>query len=52
MADLSRVNEKIATLSAKVDELVAKANANPHDDGQAEVDAVESQIDQILARIP
>lgn len=52
MADLSRVNEKIATLSAKVDELVARASQSHDGDNQAEVDAVESQLDQILARIP
>jgi len=52
MADMTRVNEKIATLSAKVDELVAKANQSHDGDGQPEVDAIESQLDQILARIP
>ncbi len=57
MADMSRVNEKIAQLAQKVDELVAYKNSNPGggdggDGGQAVVDQVESRIDEILARIP
>jgi hypothetical protein len=53
MADLSRVNEKMATLSAKVEELVAYKNATPPaDGGQSEVDAIETKLDEILARIP
>jgi len=54
MADTSRVQEKIATLSAKVDELVAfkAAHGEGGDGGQAQVDALESTLDEILARIP
>ncbi len=55
MADLSRVNEKINTLSNKLDELVAKASANPGDGGdggQAQVDQIESRLDELLARLP
>lgn len=54
MADLSRVTEKMATLSAKVDELVAYKNAHGEggDGGQSQVDAIETQLDEILARIP
>jgi hypothetical protein len=55
MADTSRLNEKVAQLAAKVDELVSFKNSHPDgggDGGQSQVDALESQIDDILARIP
>jgi hypothetical protein len=53
MVDLSRVQERVETLAAKVDELVAKANSGGSDDGsQAQVAALESRLDEILARIP
>ena len=57
MADLSRVKDKISTLSQKLDELVAfKAQAvsdgGSGDGGQAAVNEIESDIDQLLARLP
>lgn len=57
MADMSRVNEKIQTLGNKVDELISKANSGGGDGvgmvtDQAEVDQIESRLDEILARIP
>ena len=55
MADTSRVQEKLAMLSAKVDELVAFKNSHPDgggDGGQPQIDALEASLDEILARIP
>jgi len=57
MADLSRVKDKISTLSQKLDELVAfKAQAvsdgGSGDGGQAAVNEIESDLDQLLARLP
>lgn len=54
MADTSRVQEKLSTLSAKVDELVAFKNAHQEggDGGQSQIDALETSLDEILARIP
>jgi uroporphyrinogen-III synthase len=52
MADRSLLDEKIAVLSAKVDELVAYKNAPPADASQAEIDATVARLDEILARIP
>ena len=55
MADLSRVNEKISTLANKVDELLARPQGAVDGTGgvgQADVDAIESRLDEILARLP
>ncbi len=52
MADRTVLDEKLATLSAKVDDLVARAASAPQDTSQAEVDQTISKIDEILARIP
>lgn len=54
MADMTRLNEGIAQLSAKVDELVAKASAAPEapPDNQPEIDAASEAVQSILARIP
>lgn len=57
MADMSRVNEKLAQIAQKVDELVAYKNSNPSDGsggdgGQSQINEVESRLDEILARIP
>ncbi len=52
MADMSRVNEKMATIEQKVAELVSfKRNVEAGGDGghQAEVDAIESRLDSIIA---
>lgn len=53
MADLSRVQEKIETLAHKVEDLMSRQSA-VSDDGhtQAQVDQLESRLDEILARIP
>lgn len=53
MADLSRVNEKLSTLAQKVDELLARPQgAVDGGNAQAEIESIESRIDEILARIP
>lgn len=55
MADLSRVNDKLATIEQKVAELIAfKQNVDQGGDGgtQAQVDQIESRLDQILATFP
>ena len=52
MADRSVLDEKIATLANKVDELVARAAGAPQDNSQAEIDATVARLDEILARIP
>ena len=55
MADLSRVNEKLSTIEQKVAELVAfKQSVDQGGDGgdQAQVDQLESRLDQILATFP
>ena len=52
MADRTVLDEKLAILSSKVDDLVARAANAPQDTSQAEVDQTVSRIDDILARIP
>ncbi len=51
MADTSVLDEKIATLAAKVDELVAQ-KTQVADDGQAAINNAVAKLDEILARIP
>lgn len=53
MADMTRLNENLAVLSSKVDELIAKA-ANPPlpPDDQPAIDAAADAVQAILARIP
>lgn len=51
MADLTKLNADIAALSAKVDELLAKANTPPPDE-QPAVDAADAAVEAILAKIP
>lgn len=51
MADFTKLHETIAALSAKVDQLIAKANTPPVDD-QPAVDAAEAEAAAILAKIP
>lgn len=50
MADFTRLNESLAALSAKVDELVAKLN-EPAPDEQPAVDAADAEVAAILAKI-
>ena len=55
MADLSRVNDKLATIEQKVSDLVAFKQSIEQGDGghdQAAVDELETRLDAILARIP
>ncbi len=53
MADRSRLNDALGALSAKVDELISKANQPPPvDESQAEIDAAADAVQAILARIP
>lgn len=53
MADTTRLNEALGALSAKVDELIARANQPPPVvDNQAEIDAAADAVQAILARIP
>lgn len=51
MADFSKLHADIATLSAKVDELLAKQNPPPPDE-QPEVDSADAAVEAILAKIP
>ena len=54
MADFSKLNADLATLSAKVDELVAKVNAPapaPVDE-QPAVDQASASVEAIIAKIP
>ena len=51
MADTTRLNEGLAVLAARVDELVAKAYAPPPDN-QSEIDAAADAVQAIIARIP
>lgn len=52
MADMTRLNENLAVLSAKVDELIAKAANPPPPDDQPAIDAAADAVQAILARIP
>lgn len=49
MADLTKLNDSIAALSAKVDELLAKPQ--PVDD-QPAIDAAVAAVDAITAKLP
>lgn len=51
MADFSKLNEDIATLSAKVDALLAKQNPPPVDE-QPQVDQADAAVNAIAAKIP
>jgi t-SNARE complex subunit (syntaxin) len=50
MADFTKLNEDIAALAVKVDELLAKQNPPPVDE-QPAVDAAVAQIEAILAKL-
>ncbi len=55
MADKTQLDANLATLSAKVDELVTYKTTNPPPvvpDNQAEIDEVNNSVLAILARIP
>ena len=54
MADFSKLNADLATLSAKVDELVAKVNtpAPAPVDEQPAVDQASASVEAIIAKIP
>lgn len=51
MADTSKLKADIATLSAKVDELLAKQSPAPVDD-QPDIDAADADVQAIIAKIP
>lgn len=51
MADFAKLNADIAALDAKVTELLAKQNPPPVDE-QPQVDAADTAVNAILAKIP
>ncbi len=50
MADFTKLNDDIAALAAKVDQLLAKQNPPPVDE-QPAVDAADSAVQAIAAKI-
>lgn len=54
MADFTKLTADLATLSTKVDELLAKVNvpAPPPVDEQPAVDQASAAVEAILAKIP
>lgn len=55
MADFAKLNDDIAALSAKVDDLIAKQTPPappPVVDEQPAVDAADAAVEAILAKIP
>lgn len=51
MSDLSRLNQSLADLAAKVDALIAKQNPPPADD-QPAIDQAVAAVEAIAAKIP
>lgn len=51
MANFDKLNADIAALDAKVTELLAKQNPPPVDE-QPQVDAADTAVNAILAKIP
>lgn len=51
MADLTKLNQDIADLSAKVDALIAKLGTPPVDD-QPAIDQAAAAVEAIAAKIP
>lgn len=52
MADFSKLTADLAALSAKVDELLAKQAPPPPVDEQPSVDAADTAVQAIIAKIP